>query len=87
MGGEGLPTCLGLGTRRNLGPTARHPAGAEGGVSHQGWQASLSRWRPSWPRGSRGREVFRVGTPANGCPMVCQPGSQRAASPVAILSS
>lgn len=83
---RGCPPASGPWHQKEPGAHSQHPAGAEGGVSHQGWQASLSRWRPSWPRGSRGQEVFRVGTPANDCPMVCQPGSQRAASPMAILS-
>lgn len=45
------------------------------------WLASRSRWHPSWPRGSRGREVFRVGALANDRPTKCWPGSQHAVAP------
>lgn len=37
-------------------------------------------------RGSRGREVFQVGTLANGLPVVCQSGPQCEACSSAILS-
>lgn len=91
MGGEGLPACLGsLASEGTWGLLPSAPpelrvgsvTGAEltlAGISEQ-VASQLAKGKP-WARG------VRVGTLANSCPVVRQPGSQRAAGPWAILSS
>lgn len=85
-----LPACLphGLSMSCEKDP-ARCPAWAEGGVSHRAESSLagiLEQVASQLARGSYGREVFQVGTLANGRPVVCHSGPQRAARPSAILS-